>query len=47
MEVSLKMNPALEIWFGEMDWIEWEEEDWSNWLVLFALDGFLVSGRFE
>ncbi len=30
MEVLLKMNPALEIWFGEADLTEWEEEDWED-----------------
>jgi hypothetical protein len=29
--VLLKMNPGLEMWFGEWDWIdEWDEEDWPE-----------------
>lgn len=37
MEVLLKMNPGLEMWFGEQVWIDedwdddedWPEEGWS------------------
>ena len=29
MQVLLQMNPGLAMWFGELDWTdwEWEEED--------------------
>lgn len=32
MQVSLKMNPGLEMWFGEWDWIDWyeDDEDWPE-----------------
>lgn len=53
MEVLLKMNPGLEMWFGEVDWTdyyEWEEdeEDWPDdgWSFLFLVrwkSDFLVT----
>jgi len=31
MKVLLRMNPGLEMWFGEWDWIdEWDEEGWPE-----------------
>lgn len=32
MQVLLKMNPGLEMWFGEPDLTDWEwEEDDEDW----------------
>ncbi|QRI46195.1 hypothetical protein SEA_PEPPERWOOD_249 [Streptomyces phage Pepperwood] len=35
MQVLLKMNPGLEMWFGEQvwideDWEDWDDEDWPD-----------------
>lgn len=32
MQVLLRMNPGLEMWFGEWDWIDWyeDDEDWPE-----------------
>ena len=31
MQVLLKMNPGLEMWFGEPDLTDWEWEDDEDW----------------
>jgi hypothetical protein len=31
MEISLRMNPAFELWWGEFDWDD--EDDWLDELV--------------
>ncbi|QDK03059.1 hypothetical protein KNU71_gp057 [Streptomyces phage Braelyn] len=47
MQILLKMNPGLEMWFGEQvwideDWEEWEDdEDWPDdgWSFSFLVGG--------
>jgi hypothetical protein len=50
MEVLLRMNPGLEMWFGEpdlTDWEEWDEddEDWpeEGWSFSFLVGWYLRS----